>query len=159
MVVLFLALIFYFIKSSMFNPIQRSVLIPVATMILLFFLLNKNFYQQLLKYQGGNQLAFKTEGKVDPNEVYFWKQTQSSSFNFYSGSLRKQFNDSLLSSKENVWLLYDIRDEADISQQYKIGQRYETVDYEITKIDVKFINPDTRDKQLTKMVLARVTKM
>jgi uncharacterized membrane protein len=156
MVVLLLALVFYFMKSSMFSSLQKSVLMPVATMILFFFLLNNNFYPQLLKYQGGNELAFKTKDKIDPKQVYFWRETQSSSFNFYTKTLRQQFSDSTLDGKEKVWLLYDIKDEAQIKQQYKIVQRFETVDYEITKIDLKFMNPDKRLSVCTKMIVSEI---
>ncbi|NOT50867.1 MAG: hypothetical protein HOP10_06295 [Chitinophagaceae bacterium] len=156
MLVLLLAHVFYFIKSKMIPPLQKAVLIPVATMILCFFLLNTNFYQQLLKYQGGNQLASKTGGKVDLNNVYFWKETQSSSFVFYTKTLRKQFDDSVLIDGKKIWLLYDIKDETEIKVKYKIGERFETLDYEITKIDIKFVNPEKREKQCSKMVLGEI---
>lgn len=157
-VVIFLSVVFYFFKSKMYSSLQKAVLIPVAAMILSFFLLNTNFYPQLLKYQGGNQLAKMTAGVVDPGNVYFWQETQSSSFNFYTSTLRKQFADSVLQNKGYVWVLYDIRDEKSIEQRYKILGRYETPDYEITKIDIKFVNPEKREKQCTRMVLAEISK-
>ncbi|MBI5858310.1 MAG: glycosyltransferase family 39 protein [Sphingobacteriales bacterium] len=154
--VLLLAIVFYFLKSNMYNMLQRAVLVPVAAMIVFFFLLNTSFYPQLLKYQGGNMLAVKTREKVDPGNVYFWKETQSSSFNFYTKTLRKQFADSVLQPGQKVWLLYDIRDEAEIKQQYTLGQRFEALDYEITKIDIKFVNPEKRESRCSKMVLGEV---
>ena len=69
--ILFLAVVFYFMKSKVYNTIQKSILVPVATMAFAFFLLNSNFYPQLLTYQGGNELAFATKEKVNPAEVYF----------------------------------------------------------------------------------------
>ena len=155
-VILLLALFFYFIKSSLFGQLQKAVLIPVAATILLFFLLNSNFYPQLLKYQGGNQLAFKTEGKISPDNVYFWKNTFSSSFNFYTQTLYKPFTDSVLQPGKDVWLAYDIKDEEEIKQHYTIGRRFETLDYEITKIDIKFVNPEKREGQCSKMVLGEI---
>lgn len=156
--VLLLALFFYFIKSSLFDRLQKAVLVPVAAIILLFFLLNTNFYQQLLKYQGGNELAFATKGKPNPADVYFWKNTFSSSFNFYTQTLYKPFADSVLQSGKKIWLAYDIKDEEEIKKHYTIGRRFETPDYEITKIDIKFVNPEKREKQCSKMVLAEVLR-
>lgn len=156
--VLLLALVFYFIKSSLFDRLQKAVLIPVAAIILMFFLLNTNFYQQLLKYQGGNELAFATKGKPNPADVYFWKNTFSSSFNFYTQTLYKPFADSVLQSGKKIWLAYDIKDEEEIKKHYTIGRRFETPDYEITKIDIKFVNPEKREKQCSKMVLAEVLR-
>jgi len=156
--VILLAVVFYFIKSKMYSPLQKAVLVPVAVMILSFFLLNTNFYPQLLKYQGGNQLATKTMGRVDPGEVYLWKETQSSSFNFYTKTFRKGFRDSLLDQRKSVWLLYDIKDGVEVKDKYRIGQRFETLDYEITKLDLKFMDPAKRESQCSRMIVAEIAR-
>ncbi|MBC7873964.1 MAG: glycosyltransferase family 39 protein [Ferruginibacter sp.] len=157
--VLFLAVVFYFVKSKMYTTLQKSILIPVAAMVFSFFLLNSNFYPALLTYQGGNELAFATRGKVNPADVYFWKETQSSSFNFYTATLRRPFTDSVLQTGEKVWLLFDISNEEEIIQAgYQLGHQYSSPDYEITKLDIKFVNPVKREKQCTKMVLAEMSR-
>lgn len=158
-VVLFLAVFFFFFKSALLNKLQKAVSLSVAAMALVFFLLNTNFYPQLLKYQGGNELAFAAKGKVDFSNVYFWKETYSSSFCFYSKTLRKPFTDSTIQAGKPVWLVYDIRSEEEIKAAgYQIGQRLEAIDYEITKLDIKFVNPARRESQCTKLVLAEITK-
>jgi 4-amino-4-deoxy-L-arabinose transferase-like glycosyltransferase len=158
-VVLLLAIVFYFIKSKMYSSLQKSIAASVAAMAFLFFLLNSNFYPQLLRYQGGNMLAFATKGKLNPADVYFWKETYSSSFNFYTATLRKPFVDSVLQPGKKIWLLYDIRNEEEIKLAgYKQGKRFSTLDYEITKLDIKFVNPAKREKECTRMVLAEISK-
>jgi hypothetical protein len=143
----------------MYSSLQKSITASVATMALLFFLLNSNFYPQLLQYQGGNMLAFATKGKLNPADVYFWKETYSSSFNFYTATLRKPFTDSVLQTGKKIWLLYDIRNEEEIKLAgYKQGKRFSTLDYEITKLDIKFVNPIRREKECTRMVLAEIGK-
>jgi 4-amino-4-deoxy-L-arabinose transferase-like glycosyltransferase len=157
-VILLLAVFFYFVKSTLFNKLQKAICISVAAMILSFFLLNANFYPQLLKYQGGNELAFATKGKIALADVYFWKETYSSSFSFYTGSLRQPFIDSLYQPGKKTWLLYDIRNEEEIKQAgYETGERFEAIDFEITKLDIKFVNPATRENRCTKLVLAEIT--
>ncbi len=156
-VVLLLAVVFYFIKSAVYNRLQKAVAASVATMTLCFFLLNSNFYPKLLTYQGGNQLTFATKGKVNAADIYFWKETQSSSFSFYTASPRQQFVDSLLQPGKKVWLLFDINSGEEIKQAgYKFGQRFSVLDYEVTKLDIKFVNPEKREKQCTRMVLAEI---
>jgi 4-amino-4-deoxy-L-arabinose transferase-like glycosyltransferase len=54
------------------NRLQRLLLFTVATSVVVFYLLNSNFYPQLLTYQGGNQLAFKTNSTIHPNTVWLW---------------------------------------------------------------------------------------
>ncbi len=158
-VVLLLAVFFYFIKSNIYTRLQKVVTVSAAAMIFSFFLLNSNFYPQLLTYQGGNQLAFATKGKVDPANVYFWKDIYSSSYNFYTATLRKPFADSVLQPGKKTWLLADIRNLNEIKQQgYQLGQQFSVLDYEITKLDIKFVNPSKRDKECTKMILVEINR-
>lgn len=158
-VIFFLATYFYFIRSTAYNLLQKAICVSIAGMAFCFFLLNANFYPQLLSYQGGNVLAAATKGKLDPQQVYFWDKTQSHSFNFYTQTQRQPFTDSVLQNGKTIWLLFDSKDEEAISQAgYKIGNRFETIDYEITRLGLKFINPDTRESRCTKMVIAEITR-
>jgi len=158
-VVLLLSVLFYFLKNEDLNYLQKSIALSVTTMVVAFFLLNTNFYPQLLKYQGGNELAKKIKGDVDPANIYFWKDNYSSSFNFYTATERKQFEDSIfIKGKKPVWLLFDKHNLDEIKQAgYRIGLTYSTPDFEITKLNIKFINPDTRKNELTEMVAGEIT--
>ena len=157
--VLLLAIVFYFIKSGAYNRLQKAITLSVASVALLFFLLNSNFYPQLLTFQGGTELAVLTKGKINPQDVYFWKDNYSSSFNFNTVTLRKEFTDTTIVAGKKIWLLYDIRNEAEVRKMgYQSGRRYTTPDYEITKLDIKFMNPLKRLKQCTTMVLQEIYK-
>ena len=158
-VVMLLAVVFYFLRNQQLSYVQKALCISVASMVLSFFLLNTNFYPQLLRYQGGNELAKKIKGNVDPVNVYFWKNNYSSSFNFYTATERKQFDDSIfLKGKRPIWLLFDKNDSTDIRQSgYKIGLTYSVPDFGITKLNLKFVNPVTRKNELHEMVLGEIT--
>ncbi len=158
-VVVLLSVAFYFLKNQQFNYLQKSIGVSVATMIVSFFLLNTNFYPQLLKYQAGNELAKKIKGNLDPVNVYFWKDNYSSSFNFYTATGRKQFDDSIfIKGKKPIWLLFDRRNWDEIKQAgYKIGLTYSVPDFEITKLNIKFINPATRKNELKEMMIGEIT--
>ncbi|HMG66177.1 MAG TPA: glycosyltransferase family 39 protein, partial [Chitinophagaceae bacterium] len=142
-VVILLAVVFYFLKNQRLALTQKSIGLSVATMILSFFLLNANFYPQLLKYQGGNQLAREIKGNVDPVNVYFWKENYSSSFNFYTATERKQFNDSVFAKgKKPIWLLFNKQNVDEIkSAGYRIGHTYSVPDFRVSRLNIKFINP------------------
>ena len=158
-VIMLLSVVFYFLKSAAYGRLQKAVSVSVAAMIFCFFLLNSNFYPQLLKYQGGKEMADMVKGKLNPEDVYFWKNNFSSSFNFYTKTLYKPFADSVLQSEKKVWLIYDIKDDEMIKQSgYQLGLPYSVLDYEITKLDIKFINPATREKNCTRMMLAEISR-
>jgi 4-amino-4-deoxy-L-arabinose transferase-like glycosyltransferase len=157
--IFFLSVFFYFLINYQLDWLQKAVAFSVAMMVFSFFLLNTNFYPQLLNYQGGNELAKKIKGNVDPANVFFWGENYSSSFNFYTASERKQFTDSLYSkSGKPVWLLFDKRNLEDIKKAgYRIGSSYSAVDYEVSKLDLKFVDPSTRDKNLTELFVGEIT--
>jgi len=155
--ILLLSFVFYFVLTKYQNTIQKAISVSVATMALFFFLLNTNFYPKLLNYQGGKPLADLIRQKADPKKVYFWDNTFSSSYNFYSTSLRQVYNDSLLSSGEKFWLIFDKSQTAAIdSAGLLLGQQYSVADYEVTRLNKKFLDPATRNETLTEMRMAEV---
>ena len=158
-IIFFLSVFFYFLINYQLDRLQKAVAFSVAMMAFSFFLLNGNFYPQLLKYQGGNELAKKIKGNVDPANVFFWGENYSSSFNFYTASERKQFTDSLYSKRgKPVWLLFDKRNLEDINKAgYRIGSSYSALDYEVSKLDLEFVDPSTRDKNLTELFVGEIT--
>ena len=147
---------FFLLRTKLVLP--KLVVASVTTSVLVFYLLNSNFYPQLLKYQAGNELAFDTEGKVDAKDVYFWPGVYSSSYVFYTAELRKEFSDSVLQRPSPVWIM--AADEQNLSEMKQKGlsflQTYEHIDYEITRMQLPFVNPSTRKSELGKMMLIRV---
>ena len=139
------------------SALQKIIGASVITSLLVFYLLNANFYPQLLTYQGGNQLAFTTKGKVDAKRVYFWPGIYSSSYNFYTSELRKEFMDSVLLQPSPVWIMTDSRGLEELRQKgLPVMESLEQNDYEITTMQLPFINPATRKNELNKLMLVRV---
>jgi hypothetical protein len=104
-------------------------------------------------------MADMIKGKLNPDDAYFWKNTFSSSFNFYTKTLYQSFTDSVLQPGKKIWLIYDIKDEAAIKQSgYHLGQQFSVLDYEVTKLDIKFVNPEKRESRCSKMILAEISR-
>lgn len=154
-----LALVFYFLLNRRLGFFNRLVAVSVSSIAFAFFLLNTNFYPKLLSYQAGNLLAAYTKNKVDAHHVYLWNEHISASYNFYTATLRQQFSDDVLKTGKEVWLLFDIKSLEEIQRAgYTIGEHYTSRDFEITRLNFKFINPATRDAQCTKMILGRISR-
>jgi 4-amino-4-deoxy-L-arabinose transferase-like glycosyltransferase len=150
-----LLLVSAFILLQVKLPLPKILFASVLTSVLVFFLLNTNFYPQLLTYQAGNELAFATKEKVDARTVYFMPGVYSSSYNFYTAELRKEFHDSVLQRPGPVWIATDNLQRLEEMNQ-PVLQTYAHVDYEITTMQLPFINPATRKGELGKMLLVRV---
>lgn len=148
---------YYFIFSGVFTPMQKSIITPVWSMILLFYLLNGNFYPQLLKWQAGKELATAVKGKIDPKNIYFWENTYSSSFNFYTQQLRQSFDSGSVFLNDTTWIVYDRSLDTVIRQKgYIIDSVISVPDFEITKLTIKFLNSATRLSQCTEMRIGKV---
>ena len=155
--ILLLAIVFYFLLTKMLSTIQKAIAASVASIVLFFFLANTNFYPQLLSYQGGKPLADNTRGLVDPGNVYFWKNTFSSSYIFYSVSDRKTFPDSLKNADQKFWLIYEKSQQQQVdSVGFVFGKSISVQDYEITRLKRSFIDPATRKQALDSMIMVEV---
>ena len=155
--ILLLAIVFYFLLSKTFSNIQKSITVSVAGIGLFFFLMNTNFYPQLLTYQGGKPMADITTGVANPQDVYFWKNTFSSTYSFYSASNRQVYNDSLDLTEKKFWLIYERSQQAEIdSLSFVFGKTFAVPDYEITRLKKSFVDPATRKETLDEMVMAEV---
>ena len=155
--ILLLAIVFYFLLTKMLSIIQKAITISVASIVLFFFLANANFYPQLLNYQGGKALADNTRGLVDPGNVYFWKNTFSSSYIFYSVSDRKTFPDSLKNADQKFWLIYEKSQQQQVdSVGFQFGRAFSVPDYEITRLKKSFVDPATRRQTLDSMIMVEV---
>ena len=155
--ILLLAIVFYFLLRKAFSIIQKSIAVSVATISLFFFLMNTNFYPQLLTYQGGKPLADITRGVVDPRDVYFWKNTFSSTYSFYSSSNRQVFDDSLNLAGKKIWLIYERSQQPEIDAAgFVLGKTFSVPDYEITRLKKSFVDPATRKETLDEIVMAEI---
>lgn len=146
---------FFLLRVQLALP--KLVVASVCTSLLVFYLLNTNFYPQLLRYQGGNELAFATKETVNPKNVYFWPGVYTPSYIFYTAEPEKTFSDAVLQKPGPVWILTDGAHLSEIRQKgYPVLQTYRHADYEITLLQLPFINPATRKKELGELLLLRV---
>lgn len=139
------------------SKLNRWLILSVVSSIVVFYLLNSNFYPQLLTYQGGITLARTTATKVKPQYVYFWPGCNSASYSFYSKSSRKNFADSVLQQTTPVWIVTETRVYGEFKQRgLQAMEVFVAKDYSTDKLNAKFINPSTRSAALDSLYLIRV---
>lgn len=137
--------------------IQKLIALSVFASVVIFYLLNSNFYPQLLTYQAGNELALDTRDKVDPKDVFLHRSLYSPSFEFYSMELRRDFSDSVFHQNNTVWVLTDRLSFDSLKKQgYPVLQTYVHHDYNIGTMSLQFINPDTRKQTLDSLFLVKI---
>ena len=135
---------------------EKIVAGSAFTALLVFYLLNANFYPQLLQYQAGNELAPLVVKNIGAKNVYFQEGETSWSLNFYSNTLHQYFHDSLIDTRKKIWLATNNERFAELTEKYRFGKIYSHIDFEITRLEGKFINPETRTEASRRMLIAEV---
>ncbi len=151
-----LAVFIHFIRSGIMSQLSKTIGLSVAAMALTFFLLNTNFYPQLLRYQAGKELADAIKGKIDPNAVYFWPESNSASFDFYTKTIRKEYSKGK-EKEDKIWIAYYPKDTlAIMADLLRLENTIRVKDYEITKLDLSFLNPGKREQVCSSLLLSEV---
>lgn len=156
-VAMLFAICYILVLRTLKPGFEKTIGLSVLASAFIFYLLNSNFYPQLLTYQAGNQLAFAAREKVNPKTVYLWALLYNPSFQFYSKELKKDFTDSVLQHDHPVWILTDRNSLHQLKQKnLPILQQYLHHDYNIGTMSLPFINPATRAQTLDTLFLTRV---
>ena len=141
------------------NLIQRWINMSLVLMIGLNLILNSFFYPHLLQYQWGNALVKQAEeNKWDIKKASLYKIPNSNAFHFYGQHIFPIIQDSSL-LKEGQWVVTDsIPAQALLLDFPNSAILYQGKRFHITLLTLEFLNPATRDKELTPYVLMELKK-
>jgi hypothetical protein len=183
-IIVTIALNYYFLPPSVFGQIAGALLI-IAFLILLFrksqhraskvvyltaciailfnLFMNYNFFPNLLKYQGGNELAFqmrKENNLIDDRDIILL-DVNAHSFDFY-----RSYNHDIvdighlgekLPSLQNKYFLLTAKMTREAwADSFTIKPVISHVDYNVTTLKLKFLNPKTRTSKLDTLMLAQI---
>jgi hypothetical protein len=142
-------------------PAQKVVYITASASLVLNFFLNYNFFPNLMRYQAGNELAKKIKQENIPDEKICLLDVNAHTFDFY-----RKYNHAIIT--EDALLK---KDALDTSAVYLINQNQKAqftaagllvepvasnVDYNVSTVTFKFLNPATRAQKLDTLMLARI---
>ncbi len=158
--ILMLCLILYFVlrgKNLLVKLIVPSALAGIAVNLLL----NGHFYPELLKFQPGNILAdYVKEQHIEPGSVYFYG-TPSRSYDFYTQRTNPSLDTSqikALSLNGKPFYIYleksQVKDLMPLSLKTQLIK--EVPEFRVTKLNLLFLNPLTREKALQKVDLLKI---
>lgn len=152
-----LALVSYIIIQKE-APYTKIVTIAILSSVLLNGLMNAHFYPKLLDYQGGSNMAEKVQEKNIPvDHIYKVSERYSWSLDFYNKKPVQLVSIPEIAKKKDVWIYAT---EEELNKLKKNGIAWDeqiTVDqFRITRLQIKFLNPDTREDKLNKMHLVHL---
>lgn len=151
-----LIIIYYALKTE--GRYIKLITISVCASLLLNIVLNLHFYPNLLNYQAGSSMSkIVAENQVPVDNIYKVGSDHTWSLDFYNKYPVKLSSPSTIRNAKDIWV-YASKDEleelrtagVDWDQQYAVEQ------FRITRLQAKFLNPDTRYKVLNKMYLVHI---
>ena len=141
----------------------KIIYISAAASLLFNFMLNYNFFPQLLKYQGGNEMVkvMKEKNIIIPGGDIILLEPNAHSFDFYTAYNHvlvplEDFDKNYPALKDKHFFL-SLSDRNVLQQQgYRVEPLVSQRDYNIAKVSLKFLNPAGRKKRLDTLMLARI---
>jgi hypothetical protein len=166
--VLALSVLFFIVNFFFFRVTENNSPTPLffsaATAISLNFLLNANFYPQLLKYQSGSEVAFYIKSKNIPAEKCFTFHEGSFALDTYSSNIWKYGWEEMVPDSLNkygdLWIYTNDEGHNRITKTYpkNISEDKRYDHFFITGLTLPFLNPATRQKELMNRYLIHLTK-
>lgn len=142
------------------KPLMKIATISVTGIALVNFILFSFFYPQLLRYEGGlNLAAIAKEKQIDLTNTYFYN-TYNFAFDFKNRHLSPilPLNDIKNKQADIFWLITDSNGMDSLQQAgIPIAEKYGGEHFRISRLKASFLNPATRQGQLDTLYLLKVS--
>ena len=159
--ILLMALAFIIFQRRKHGMLYRIIIPSVITILLLNFTLNTNFYPKLLKYQAGNEMArIATVNKIPVDQIFIYGR-EFYSFDFYSGKTipdlsLEQIQQKNKSGEKFYVFTSDVFKKDLDNNSLQVTRSFETPQYYITRLKLKFLIPAHRNETLSKAYLLQI---
>ncbi|MGY5355982.1 ArnT family glycosyltransferase [Wenyingzhuangia sp. IMCC45467] len=158
-IMLIAVLLILFLIKEKASPFRKLIVSSVGFMILINFCLNTQFYPNLLQYQSGITASkIIKENNIDVNHLYLRKDIEAWSVSFYAHKNLKEVSVDEIPNqiKKGEWVYLE---EASYLRTQKEGVVWSKVypldHYRITRLKMKFLNPNSRPSTLSKRYLVQ----
>ncbi|MEO5562132.1 MAG: glycosyltransferase family 39 protein, partial [Chitinophagaceae bacterium] len=161
---LIIALLFILFKKLQAKAL-KVIYLSVCVAIVFNLFMNYNFFPNLLKYQGGNELAFqmKRDNVVVDDKDIMLLDVNAHSFDFYRGYNHEIVETNTLGQRlpelsNKYFLLTSKMTREAWADSFTIKPVVSHVDYNVTTLKLKFLNPKTRMSKCDTLILAQILK-
>ena len=149
-------IIYYALKRE--GVYMKLVTISVCASLLLNAVLNLHFYPNLLDYQGGSSMSkVIAEKHIPVDRVYKVGKDYTWSLDFYNQFPVQITTAEDLKDKKDIWVYVNDDEMAMLEEKGFDWDSQLSVDqFRITRLQAKFLNPNTRKKVTRKMHLLHI---
>jgi hypothetical protein len=149
-------IIYYALKRE--GVYMKLVTISVCASLLLNAVLNLHFYPNLLDYQGGSSMSKVIKEKDIPvDRIYKVGTDYSWSLDFYNQYPVQLTTVDFLKDKKDIWVYVNDEEMSLLqSKGFDWDSQLSVDQFRITRLQGKFLNPNTRKKVTRKMHLLHI---
>lgn len=153
--ILYVGFVFVYVKKRQSK--WNVVYLGLYTAIGLNFFLNLSFYPALLEFQAGSNAGkWISSHNIPVNKISAYQYETWRSLNFYANGI-VYHKDSVNKFQSGEFVLTNKNKVSDFDSLHKPYQiLYTGNDFKITRLSLNFLNPETREKQLSKFVLLKI---
>ena len=154
--ILSIFIVYYCLKRE--DYYFRIITLGALGSILLNGVLNTQFYPSLLEYQGGSEMA-KTiqKNNISTDNIYKISQNHTWALDFYNKKPVKTASINELEGKKDIWVYANDKELAALKASgFDWNKQLTEKQFRITRLQGRFLNPDTRKKVVNKMHLVHI---
>jgi hypothetical protein len=151
-------IIFYILKPGPYSV--RIITTAAITSLLLNFVLNFHFYPNLLGYQAGSSMAqIVKDQNIPKDSIYKLSDEHTWSLDFYNQKPVNRITLEDLVDADALWV-YASDEELQTLKDHGFdwNKQHTVIDFRITRLQAKFLNPATRQKTLRNKHLVHIFK-
>jgi 4-amino-4-deoxy-L-arabinose transferase-like glycosyltransferase len=151
-----LVIVFFALKTE--RVYIRLITVSVFASLLLNAVLNLHFYPNLLKYQGGSNMSkLIAENNIPVDKIYKIGNDHTWALDFYNKYPVQISTLTEIGNKKDIWVYVNSEELEKIRESPLDWDRQLTVEqFRITRLQGKFLNPNTRNKVVNKMYLVHL---
>lgn len=154
----------FLVFAHQLSTMQKLIVMSSISIIAVNFLLNSHVYPSILKYQPSRAIASFLQSKnVDNDHFIIFQDHYSHSLDFYFKAITKEVNDvsyfESLNKGEKYFIYTNAEGLITLSENKVNFIEEKTFDsYAVTKLSLPFLNPNSREKVLSKKYLISIVK-
>lgn len=135
--------------------IEKVVLIALGSAILLNLVMNLHFYPRLLNYQAGSTMAYQIkEAGLPTSRIYKLSEEYTWSLDFYLQDPVARIAISEVGGLSDAWLYVGEQELEELrSMGLHVEVQMEAAQFRITRLQARFLNPETRQEILNRKYL------
>ena len=140
--------------------LNRIVTISAVSAIFINAVLNLHFYPSLLEYQAGSTMAEIVNSKGIPKDrIYKLNEMHTWGLDFYIRKPIKIGDMSFVREQPDIWLYLTDKELDRLQKQgFNWDQHYSVDQFRITRLQARFLNPESRGQVLRKMHLVHLVR-